>query len=123
MAAELRLLGFERIGPLAAAARAPLARRFGPLQLTRLDQMAGRVFEPIIPVVPEERIQARLAFVEPLLTVTPVISRRPFSVTVPVKPGATAWWNWRTTDQMANTYWRHCLARFARGRSGIQAGY
>lgn len=66
--AELRLLGFERIGSLAAAARAPLARRFGSVLLTRLDQMAGRVFEPIVPVVPTERIQARLSFVEPLLT-------------------------------------------------------
>ncbi|HEX2944167.1 MAG TPA: DNA polymerase Y family protein, partial [Rhodopila sp.] len=47
--AELRLLGFERIGPLAAAARGPLARRFGALLLTRLDQMTGRVFEPIVP--------------------------------------------------------------------------
>lgn len=67
-AAELRLLGFETVGPLAAASRAPLARRFGALLITRLDQAAGRVFEPIVPVMPAERIQARLAFVEPLLT-------------------------------------------------------
>ncbi|HET6305595.1 MAG TPA: DNA polymerase Y family protein [Rhodopila sp.] len=66
--AELRLLGFERVGPLAAAARAPLVRRFGALLALRLDQAAGTVFEPITPVVPPALIQARLTFVEPLLT-------------------------------------------------------
>jgi protein ImuB len=68
MLADLRLMGFERIGPLAATARAPLVRRFGPLLAARLDQAAGTVFEPIVPVVPSTLIQARLAFVEPLLT-------------------------------------------------------
>jgi protein ImuB len=33
-----------------------------------LDQAAGTVFEPIVPVVPSTLIQARLTFVEPLLT-------------------------------------------------------
>ncbi|HEY0182789.1 MAG TPA: DNA polymerase Y family protein [Rhodopila sp.] len=66
--AELRLMGFERIGPLAAAARAPLVRRFGTVLALRLDQVAGQVFEPIVPVVPPALIQARLTFVEPLLT-------------------------------------------------------
>jgi protein ImuB len=66
--AELRLLGFERVGKLAAAARAPLVRRFGALLALRLDQAAGAVFEPIVPVVPQALVQARLTFVEPLLT-------------------------------------------------------
>jgi protein ImuB len=66
--ADLRLMGFERVGPLAAAARAPLVRRFGPVLAARLDQAAGTVFEPIVPVVPPTSIQARLGFVEPLLT-------------------------------------------------------
>jgi protein ImuB len=66
--ADLRLMGFEQVGPLAAAARAPLVRRFGGLLATRLDQAAGTVFEPIVPVVPQALIQARLTFVEPLLT-------------------------------------------------------
>jgi protein ImuB len=66
--ASLRLMGFERIGPLAAAARAPLVRRFGPMLALRLDQAAGTVFEPIVPAVPATLIQARLTFVEPLLT-------------------------------------------------------
>jgi protein ImuB len=66
--AELRLLGFERVGKLATAARAPLVRRFGALLASRLDQAAGAVFEPIVPVVPQALVQARLGFVEPLLT-------------------------------------------------------
>jgi protein ImuB len=66
--ADLRLMGFERVGPLAAAARAPLVRRFGTMLALRLDQAAGKVFEPIVPVVPPALIQARLTFVEPLLT-------------------------------------------------------
>jgi protein ImuB len=66
--ADLRLMGFEQVGPLAAAARAPLVRRFGTGLALRLDQAAGRVFEPIMPVVPPALIQARLTFVEPLLT-------------------------------------------------------
>ncbi len=68
MLADLRLMGFEQIGPLAAAARAPLARRFGVELTKRLDQAAGVVFEPIVPVAPSALIQARLGFVEPLLT-------------------------------------------------------
>ena len=68
MMADLRLMGFERIGPLAATPRAPLVRRFGPLLALRLDQAAGQVFEPISPVVPPTVIQARLTFLEPLLT-------------------------------------------------------
>ncbi len=68
MLADLRLMGFERVGLLAKAARAPLVRRFGPLLAARLDQAAGRLFEPIMPIVPPASIQARLAFVEPLLT-------------------------------------------------------
>ncbi len=68
VAADLRLMGFDRVGPLAAAARAPLVRRFGPLLALRLDQAAGTVFEPIVPVVPAALIQDRLGFVEPLMT-------------------------------------------------------
>ena len=49
MLADLRLMGFERVGPLAATARAPLARRFGVELAKRLDQAAGVLFEPIVP--------------------------------------------------------------------------
>ena len=68
MLADLRLMGFERVGALASAARAPLVRRFGPLLATRLDQASGVLFEPIMPVPPPSSIHTRLAFVEPLLT-------------------------------------------------------
>ena len=64
----LRLMGFDRIGQLAATPRAPLVRRFGTIVTLRLDQLSGAVFEPIVPVIPPDAIQARLAFVEPLLT-------------------------------------------------------
>jgi protein ImuB len=66
--AALRRLGFETIGALDAAPRAPLARRFGAGVLLRLDQAAGRAAEPITPVIPPEIPAARLAFPEPLLT-------------------------------------------------------
>jgi protein ImuB len=68
VAGSLRLMGFDRIGPLAAAARAPLVRRFGTRLATRLDQASGKLFEPIEPIVPPGLIQARLSFIEPLLT-------------------------------------------------------
>ena len=43
-------------------------RRFGKLVALRLDQAAGRVFEPIVPMTPDEMVAHRLSFVEPLLT-------------------------------------------------------
>ena len=68
MLTDLRLMGFERVGPLVAAARAPLVRRFGVELAKRLDQATGVSFEPIVPIEPPASIQARLGFVEPLLT-------------------------------------------------------
>ncbi len=65
---SLRLLGFDRIGQLADTPRAPLVRRFGSIVALRLDQLSGAVFEPIVPTIPAALIQARLSFVEPLLT-------------------------------------------------------
>ncbi len=67
-AAGLRRLGLDTVGALMALPRGPLARRFGPAVLLRLDQALGRVAEPITPVVPPGTVQSRLAFVEPLLT-------------------------------------------------------
>ncbi len=64
----LRRLGLERVGQLAGAARGPLARRFGVDLLRRLDQMLGRVAEPIAPMLPPALLSRRLAFAEPLLT-------------------------------------------------------
>lgn len=64
----LRRLGLDLVAQLAAAARGPLARRFGDGLLLRLDQALGRVQEPIQPIVPPEIISVRRTFVEPLST-------------------------------------------------------
>jgi protein ImuB len=66
--AGLRRVGLDRVAQLIAAPRAPLARRFGDPLLRRLDQALGRVFEPIAPILPPEKLAHRLAFAEPLLT-------------------------------------------------------
>ena len=67
-AAGLIRLGFEHIGQLLDAPRAPLALRFGGVAIRRLDQALGRVREPIAPIAPPGMVAARLAFPEPLLT-------------------------------------------------------
>ncbi len=64
----LHRLGVEQVGELAAMPRAPLARRFGPHVLLRLDQALGRVAEPMQPVLPPETVHVRRAFVEPVST-------------------------------------------------------
>ena len=66
--ASLRRLGFDLVGHLARIPRALLARRFGDLPGLRLDQLHGRVDEPIDAVPPEQPLQRRVTFVEPLLT-------------------------------------------------------
>jgi len=66
--ASLARVGFERIGQILDAPRAPLTRRFGPALVRRLDQALGRVFEPIEPRLPPDLVGSRLAFPEPLLT-------------------------------------------------------
>jgi protein ImuB len=64
----LHRLGLGRIGAVRAAPRAPLARRFGPQLLARLDQASGQAAEPIRPVLAPDAMQARRGFVEPLST-------------------------------------------------------
>ena len=64
----LTRVGFERIGQLMAAPRAPLALRLGRVLSRRLDEALGRVFEPIEPIAPPEIVSSRRAFPEPLLT-------------------------------------------------------
>ena len=66
--ATLRRLGFEQAGHLARIPRALLARRFGLLPGLRLDQAHGRVQESLTPLAPEQTLQRRVAFLEPLLT-------------------------------------------------------
>lgn len=66
MPAELRVLGFERIGDLLAQPRAPLALRFGPDPGRRIDEALGRSAEPIEPIRAPELVEARRAFAEPI---------------------------------------------------------
>jgi len=63
---DLRMLGFQSIGELANTARAPLALRFGPEIGRRLDQMFGRMSEPVEPVRAPEWIEVSRAFAEPI---------------------------------------------------------
>ncbi len=64
----LRRLGIDTIGMLADVARGPLARRFGPGTVARLDQALGRLPDPLTPVVPPERIAITQRFAEPIAT-------------------------------------------------------
>lgn len=66
MAAALRRLGLRTIGDLTAAARAPLARRFGPKLLMRLDQALGAQPEDISPQNEPPWFGVRMSFPEPL---------------------------------------------------------
>jgi protein ImuB len=64
----LRRLGFNSIAELDAAPRAPLARRFGAGPGQRLDQLFGRLPEPMQPIAPADIIQVRHDFAEPIGT-------------------------------------------------------
>jgi protein ImuB len=66
MVEDLSVLGFARIGDLAAKPRAPLALRFGPELCRRLDQAMGRLNEPIDPVRLPDLIEVRRVFAEPI---------------------------------------------------------
>ncbi|WP_312527948.1 DNA polymerase Y family protein [Paracoccus sp. (in: a-proteobacteria)] len=62
----LQRLGLHTIGALAAAARAPLARRFGQGLLTRLDQALEIAPEPITPLAEPPHFGVRLTFPDPI---------------------------------------------------------
>ncbi|QDC02797.1 DUF6504 family protein [Mesorhizobium sp. 8] len=64
--AELRLLGFDRVGDVAVQPRAPLALRFGPELGRRLDAALGRSVDPIEPIRPAELTEVRRLFAEPI---------------------------------------------------------
>ncbi len=66
--AALRTLGFDSIGQLMAAPRAPMAKRLGGAVLRRLDQALGSVPEPIEPVAPADMPRTRQGFPEPIAT-------------------------------------------------------
>ena len=51
---------------MTAQPRAPLTLRFGPELGRRLDQTTGQIAEPIEPVRPDELVEVRRAFAEPI---------------------------------------------------------
>jgi protein ImuB len=64
--AGLQVLGFEHIGDLLAQPRTPLTLRFGPELRRRIDQALGALSEPIDPIRPDDRIQVKRSFAEPI---------------------------------------------------------
>lgn len=62
----LQRLGLRRIRDLEAAARAPLARRFGPNLLLRLDQALGRQPEQVTPLKEPPHYGVRLSLPDPI---------------------------------------------------------
>src|SRR5258705_7408150 len=66
LVADLRVLGFERIGELAEKPRAPLSLRFGPALGRCLDQAMGRASQPIDPLRSGDLIEVRRNFAEPI---------------------------------------------------------
>ena len=64
--ASLRTLGFRTIGELSATPRAPLTLRFGPEIGRRLDEIHGRLAEPIDPIRPADVIEVSRSFAEPI---------------------------------------------------------
>lgn len=66
MITALERLGLRTIGDLSAAARAPLARRFGPELLLRLDQAMGEVPEPTLPESDPPSYAVRMSLPEPI---------------------------------------------------------
>jgi protein ImuB len=65
-AQALARLGLRRIGDLATAPRAPLARRFGESLLQRLDQALGHRPEPLVTAEDPRDFSASRGFLEPI---------------------------------------------------------
>ena len=63
---DLRVLGVETVGELSALPRAPLTLRFGPEVGRRLDQLFGRLAEPIEPLRTPELLEVARNFQEPI---------------------------------------------------------
>jgi protein ImuB len=62
----LRVLGVDTVGELSAMPRAPLTLRFGPEVGRRLEQLFGRVAEPIEPLRTPELVEVSRSFQEPI---------------------------------------------------------
>ncbi|MBB4576545.1 DNA polymerase Y family protein [Rhizobium lentis] len=63
---SLRTLGFATVGDLAATPRAPLTLRFGSEVGRRLNQIFGRLAEPIDPIRPADLVEVQKSFAEPI---------------------------------------------------------
>lgn len=74
MAEGLTRLGLRRIADLASMPRAPLARRFGPELLHRLDQALGTQAEPIAAEPDPPHFGVRMTLPEPIGLITDVIA-------------------------------------------------
>lgn len=70
----LQRLGLRSIGDLLATPRAPLARRFGPKVLLRLDQALGHIPEPVTPEAEPPHYGVRLSFPDPIGLVSDVMA-------------------------------------------------
>ena len=70
----LQRLGLRRIANLAKAPRGPLARRFGPSLLLRLDQALGAQPEAISPLAELPHYAVRLTLPEPIGLVNDVMA-------------------------------------------------
>lgn len=62
----LRVMGIDTVGELSAMARAPLTLRFGPEVGRRLEQLFGRIAEPIEPLRTPELVEVSRSFQEPI---------------------------------------------------------
>lgn len=71
-AATLARLGLRTIRDLVLVPRAPLARRFGPALMLRLDQALGQVSEPVSAETGPPHFAVRLTLPEPIGLVTDV---------------------------------------------------
>ncbi len=63
---DLRVLGFQTVGELSNTPRAPIALRFGPEVGRRLDQMFGRMSDPIDPIRTADLVAVSRSFQEPI---------------------------------------------------------
>lgn len=70
----LQRLGLRWIGDLEAAARGPLARRFGAGVMVRLDQAMGRQGEPVAPLPEPPHYGVRLSLPDPIGRVEDVMA-------------------------------------------------
>src|SRR5215208_3145981 len=82
---SLRRLGLKRVGDLLDKPRAPLSRRFGPGLLLRLDQILGRIPEPIDSVAAPPLYETARRFLDPIVAQSMVVrtARRLFEDLAP----------------------------------------